>query len=115
MSYDEAVRTRLPALEFEVQLPPIAGAARKGKKKLPSVICSVIVEQGAINKKAMIPRGSGKVSVLPTGRSASEAVDMQTIQAGRTHVTIPMKAGLVDPSWARGRSIFRRGRPTGSV
>jgi hypothetical protein len=108
MSYDEAVKARLSQLEFEIQLPPL-----KGSKDLPSVICSVPIEPGTMNGKAIVPRGAGSVKVLPIGHVSGG--DAPVMKVGRAHVTLPMKNGIVDPSWARGRTIFRKGRPTGFV
>lgn len=111
MPYDEAVRQRLSTVEFEIQLPP---TSKKGKKVLPSVIYSVAVEPGAMNPKAVVPRGSGSVRILPGGHGdggEAETLDLP----GKAYVSIPMGAGLVDPSWARGRMVFRKGRPTGPV
>ena len=105
-SYDDAVRTRLSMLEFEVQLPRVS---KKGG--LPSVIYSVAVEPGTMNAKAIVPRGAGKVKVLPSGRTE----DKQEISLGRSLISLPMRAGIVDPGWAKGRPVFRRGRSTGSI
>lgn len=107
-SYDDAVRTRLSTLEFEVQLPPL-----KNSKVLPSVIYSVVVEPGSMNAKAIVPRGAGRVRVLPKGHGPNDKDESLTL--GKTHVSIPMRAGIVDPSWAKGRAVFRKGRPTGVV
>ncbi|VEU42914.1 unnamed protein product [Pseudo-nitzschia multistriata] len=109
LSYDEAVKRRLTTIEFEVQLPPTG----KKSRKLPSVIYSVAVEPASMNPKAMIPRGAGTVRVLPEGHS--DDVDVVALNAGKAFVSQPMKSGIVDPGWAKGRLIFRKGRPTGSV
>jgi len=109
LRYDEAVKQRLTTIEFEVQLPP----TDKKSRKLPSVIYSIVVEGGSMNPKAIVPRGAGNVRVLPEGHSEEEEVD--TLNAGKAHVSLPMKGGIVDPGWAKGRLIFRKGRPTGTV
>ena len=109
LRYDEAVRQRLTNIEFEVQLPP----TDKRSRKLPTVIYSVVVEGGAMNPKAIVPRGSGSVRVLPEGHSDEE--EDYTLNAGKAHVSLPMKSGIVDPAWAKGRLVFRKGRPTGAV
>jgi hypothetical protein len=109
VSYDEAVKSRLSMLEFEVQLPPVD----KKSKKLPSVIYSVPFEPGTMNAKAIVPRGAGTVKVLPVGREADGVTP--TLNVGKGHVSLPMRAGIVDSGWARGRAIFRKGRPTGVV
>jgi len=105
-SYDDAVRSRLFLVEFEVQLPPLV----KGKGGLPSVVYQVAVEPGSLNPKAYIPRGSGKIYVYPSGHEHSRSVD-----AGICNVGVSMRAGLVDPTWARGRPFFRKGRSPGLI
>lgn len=109
LSYDEAVKQRLTTIEFEVQLPP----TDKKLRKLPTVIYSIVVEGGAMNPKAIVPRGAGSVRVLPEGHSDEEEVD--TLNVGKAHISLPMKSGIVDPGWAKGRPVFRKGRPTGSL
>ena len=109
VSYDEAVKSRLSMLEFEVQLPPVD----KKSKKLPSVIFSVAFEPGTMNPKSIVPRGAGTVKVFPVGREADGTTP--TLDVGKGHVSLPMRAGIVDSGWARGRAIFRKGRPTGVV
>lgn len=108
-SYDDAVRTRLSTLEFEVQLPPVS----KKSKALPSVIYSVAVEPGSMNAKAIVPRGAGRVRILPNGHGPNDKDE--SLQLGKGHVSIPMRAGIVDPSWAKGRAVFRKGRSLGVV
>jgi hypothetical protein len=103
-SYDKAVQSRLNMIEFEVQLPPM-----KKSKKLPSVVYSVAVEGGSMNHKSVIARGAGRVKIYPQGRG-SEPVD-----AGIGNIGLSIRPGLVDPGWAKGRKIFRKGRPTGTI
>eukprot|EP00537_Pseudo-nitzschia_pungens_P000098 CAMPEP_0172370388 /NCGR_PEP_ID=MMETSP1060-20121228/37407_1 /TAXON_ID=37318 /ORGANISM="Pseudo-nitzschia pungens, Strain cf. cingulata" /LENGTH=243 /DNA_ID=CAMNT_0013095633 /DNA_START=123 /DNA_END=854 /DNA_ORIENTATION=+ len=109
LSYDEAVKRRLTTIEFEVQLPP----TDKKSRKLPSIIYSIAVEAASMNPKSMVPRGSGTVRVLPDGHG--DDVEFTTLNAGKAYVSQPMRSGIVDPGWAKGRLIFRKGRPTGSV
>ena len=104
-SYDDAARSRLSVVEFEIQLPPVD----KKSKKLPSVVYSVAVENGSMNPKAIIPRGAGRIKVYPQGRES------EPIEAGTASVGLSMRSGLVDPSWAKGRMAFRRGRSTGVI
>jgi hypothetical protein len=105
-SYDDAVRSRLFMVDFEVQLPKM-----KNKVLPPSVVYSVAVEPGQMNSKAMVPRGAGRIKVYPKGHESGSA----PVVAGKCNVGIAMKAGLVDPSWAKGRQIFRKGRPAGVI
>jgi hypothetical protein len=107
--YDDAVRRRLTTIEFEVQLPP----TDKKSKVLPSVIYSVAVEAGSMNPKIMVPRGSGSVRILPKGHvDGGKAL---SLEVGKAFVTVPMRNGVVDHGWARGRTIFRKGRTVGIV
>lgn len=105
-SYDDAVRERLFPVEFEVQLPPIK-KAHKGA--LPSVVYQFSVEPGSMNPKALVPRGAGRVFVFPAGRSSEKETNAGQAMVG----AVRMKPGLVDPGWAKGRPVFRRGRKSG--
>eukprot|EP00980_Cylindrotheca_fusiformis_P013523 scaffold3450_cov114-Cylindrotheca_fusiformis.AAC.28 len=107
--YDDAVQSRLSMIEFEVQLPP----SSKKSKVLPSVVFSIPVEPGTMNAKAVVPRGGICVSVLPEGHGSGVAEPV--LKAGKAHVSLPMRAGLVDVGWAKGRSVFRKGRINGIV
>lgn len=103
-SYDDAVRSRLFTVEFEVQLPP----PKKGKP-LPSVVYQFSVEAGSMNPKALVPRGPGRVSVFPAGRNSVKEENVGEAVIG----TVSMKSGLIDPGWAKGRPVFRSGRKSG--
>mmetsp|Transcript_44109 Transcript_44109/g.106308 ORF Transcript_44109/g.106308 Transcript_44109/m.106308 type:complete len:243 (+) Transcript_44109:115-843(+) len=109
-TYDDAIRSRLSVMEFEVQLPP----HDKKSKELPSVIFSVPVEPGSMNPKAIVPRGAVNVRVLPKGRISDDSRP-QDVELGKGHVHLPMRAGLVDAAWAKGRSVFRKGRINGVI
>ena len=121
-SYDDACRTRLFTVEFELQLPPVS---KKDKNVvLPSIIYQVSLEPGSMNPKALVPRSAGRIFIYPTGRtpttSSSRPSGMRTnmkydkIEVGKAYISAaPMKPGIVDPSWAKGRPIFRKGRNSG--
>lgn len=109
IGYDEACSQRLSSIEFEVILPP----TDKKSRKLPSVIYSVVVETGSMNQKAIVPRSSGTVRILPEGRGNGE--DDKILSIGKAFVTLPMRSGIIDPGWSRGRSFFKKGRTTGLV
>lgn len=102
--YDAACRSRLSMVEFEVQLPPM----KKGTG-LPSVVYCIAVEPGSMNPKAIVPRGAGKIKIYPEGRES------KALEAGPGNIGLSMRAGLVDPVWAKGKSIFRKGRPAGVI
>ena len=100
--YDKAVRSRLNMVEFEVQLPPM-----KKFKKLTSIVYSIAVEGGSMNQKSIVPRGAGSVRVYPHGRGS------EPVEGGIGNIGLCIRPGLVDPAWAKGRAVFRKGRPTG--
>jgi hypothetical protein len=106
--YDEAVRRRQGAshVNIELLLPPI-----KGSKELPSLVYDVVVERGAVNPEAIITRNKGKVTIYPRGYKNKS----DKIEVGDAQVSMPLKSGIVDPAWARGRIIFRKGRAVGQV
>ena len=109
LKYADAVKQRLTTIEFELQLPP----TNKKSKTLPTVIYSIAMEPGAMNQKAIVPRGGGSVRILPKGHGDGEEVETQEL--GKAYINIPMRGGIVDPGWAKGRMAFRRGRSTGPV
>jgi hypothetical protein len=103
-SYDDAVKSRLFLVEFEVQLP-------RYKKHQPAVVYQVAVEGGGMNPKAMVPRGDGTIKVFPAREEQGGTPEL----AGTGAVGLRMKAGLVDPGWARGRAILRKGKSAGFI
>lgn len=107
--YEEAVKSRLFLVEFEVVLP-----SYKKKRQQPSIVYQVAVEGGGMNPKAMVPRGGSTIKVYPS-RSTSSSEDNRPILAGKAPVGLRMKPGIVDPSWSRGRNILRVGKSTGFV
>jgi hypothetical protein len=132
-SYDDACRSRLFTVEFELQLPPVK-ASRKNKGKrmhrssnsnnaaiLPSIVYQVALEPGSMNPKAIVPRTASRVYIYPTGRQTTSTetpnpVSKQPdrIEIGKAYVSATaIKPGIVDPSWAKGRPIFRKGRNSG--
>lgn len=105
LSYDEALRRRGTVgthVDFEVQLPPLKGF-------LPSVVYSVVLGTGNSNREASVVKSVGIVKIFPKG------LEGKGFNMGRTHVGVPMRSGLVDPSWAKGKKIFRKGRSIGQV
>lgn len=123
-SYDDACRSRLFTVEFELQLPPIKDQLLDKKKRnsssnnnnniLPSIIYQVSLEPGSMNPKAMVPRSAGRVYVLPYGRTTGTSSANNKFEIGKAYVSAaPMKPGIVDPGWAKGRAIFRKGRNSG--
>jgi hypothetical protein len=122
-SYDDACRKRLFHVEFEVVLPSLKTKAKsktRHQRQLQqvSVLYRVAMESGSMNPKAMVPRGLGTVSIRckSTADDNDTTTTTTTIPAGRTLVgVVPMKPGLVDSAWAKGRAVFRRGRSCGII
>lgn len=106
--FDDAVRRRQGAshINIELMLPPV-----KGSKDLPSLVYDVVVEKGSVNPEAIVARSKGTVTLYPKGYKHKE----DKVDVGSARACMPMKVGLVDPAWARGRTIFRKGRPVGQL
>jgi hypothetical protein len=105
-SYDDAVRARLPLIEFHVQLPPIRQRGGESSSSLPTVVYQVPLDSGTINPKCLVPRTTGRVHVRKD--------DQEFLIDEMCHIgTSPTRIGVVDPSWARGRAVFRSGRKSG--
>jgi hypothetical protein len=116
-SYDDAVRLRLPVAEFQVQLPPLKGSPPRnggpnrgsggdnknsgGGSELPTVIYQVPFDNGSMDPKCLVPRTTGRVTVRYQGYEY--VVDHDQCRIG----TCAARLGVVDPSWARGRAVFR--------
>jgi hypothetical protein len=115
VSYDDAVRSRLFVVDFELQLPRTKSSSPNSKSTAaapPSIVYQVPIEVGSMNPKAMVARGEAKVKVFPV---REKGTDGDSIQIGTAKVGLTMKPGLVDPNWARGKTILRCGRSTGFV
>ena len=108
VSYDDAVRQRTGAthVSWELILPPVPGT-----KDLPSLVYTVPIQMGSVNPEAVVATSEGTVTLYPKGSKDKT----NRIELGTARALMPMRAGLVDPSWARGRTIFRKGRPVGQV
>ena len=116
VSYDEAVRSRLLFLEIEMALPRLSKRQQQQQaskaRRPPRVLYQLAVEGGVMIPKAVLPRGDAAVQVL-----YSDAKDSTEPLAPPTaaKLGLRMKPGLVDPGWARGRTILRKGRSAGVI
>jgi hypothetical protein len=125
-SYDDAVRARLSVMEFHVQLPPLkqqpppkgsSGSSNIGSSssaELPTVVYQVPFDNGTIDPKSMVPRTVGRVIVRHRDREyvVDESCHIGTGGGGSEEVLSTATSttrllGVVDPSWARGRAVFR--------
>jgi hypothetical protein len=105
LSYDDALRKRQSVgsnVEFEIQLPPLKGYS-------PSIVYSILLGMGSSNREAAIVKSMALVKIFPKGMDAKGFI------LGKTTVGHFMKAGIIDPSWCKGKTIFRTGRTVGQV
>jgi hypothetical protein len=91
-------------VDMEVTLPPLAG-----RKELPQVVYSVTVGAGASNQDSTVTKSLASITFLPRGAGH------KAYPLGQVYVSAPMGAAIVDPSWVKGKTIFRKGRSVGRI
>lgn len=112
-------------VELEVLLP------RSSKKggilggPPASLVYRVPINKGQVNPFGMVAKSRATVTLYPkgrtlaaanaSGRDASSAPRDLAIPLGLTNVHLPLGPGLVDPTWARGKKVFWKGRSVGLV
>jgi len=112
-------------VELEVLLP------RNSKKggilggPPASLVYRVPISKGQVNPFGMVSKSRATVTLYPkgrtlaaanaSGRDASSAPRDLAIPLGLTNVHLPTGPGLVDPTWAKGRKVFWKGRSVGLV
>lgn len=112
-------------VELEVLLP------RNSKKggilggPPASLVYRVPISKGQVNPFGMVSKSRATVTLYPkgrtlaaanaSGRDASSAPRDLAIPLGLTNVHLPTGPGLVDPSWVKGKKVFRKGRSVGLV
>ena len=107
VSYDEALRRRGNAgsqVDFEVLLPPVKGFC-------PSVVYSVVLGTGASSREASVAKCIALVKIYPKGMDNNA----KGFSLGKATICHPMKAGIIDGAWAKGKNILRQGRSVGQV
>lgn len=120
-SYEDNTAKIYPShFVLEVFLPK----TRACKGGNPLVKYSIPFGVGTTSPKSKVPQSNGIVTVYPNGRkksstasttSLSDEVSSQGIEVGRTSLHLKTGSGLVDPSWARGRRYFWKGRDVGTL
>ena len=120
LDFDEASLTAHPRMEVEITLPRL----RKSGKN-PTVLYTFPISEGNLGDgSTYVPASSGTVKVFPNGRvrkevdpfskdALKEAEEVGAIDVGKASIHASAGQGLVDPSWARGRAVWRRGRAVG--
>jgi hypothetical protein len=91
-------------VDMEVTLPPLAG-----RKELPQVVYSVAVGAGASNQDSTVTKSLASITFLPRGAGH------KAYPLGQVYVSAPMGSAIVDPSWVKGKTIFRKGRSAGRI
>jgi len=107
MSYDAAVRRCLDekthVVDIILELPPVQGL------KNPSIIYSTVVSRSMAAEQAGLIKSSSVVKLHPRGETE------KGYNLGLTSISLPMRAGLIDGGWAKGKTIFRTGQSMGTV
>jgi len=91
----------------------------------PSLVYRVPIQSGHVNPLGMVSKSRATVTLYPKGRTlaaasatgvnAKDAPRDLAIPLGMSNVHVPLGPGLVDPSWAKGRKLFWKGRSLGLV
>lgn len=111
-SYDENISGFHPShLVLEVFLPK--NRACKGGN--PLITYSIPMGAGTTSPKARVSQSNGVVTIFPNGRKKKGGESSEAIVVGSTSWHLNKGPGLVDPSWARGRKYFWKGRNVGQI
>jgi hypothetical protein len=117
-SYEDNTAKIYPShFVLEVFLPK----TRACKGGNPLVTYSIPFGVGTTSPKTKVPQANGIVTVYPNGRkkagstSLDEVAVSQGIEVGQTSLHLNAGSGLVDPTWARGRRYFWKGREVGTL
>lgn len=104
-------------VELEVLLP------KNKAGPPPSLVYRVPITNGSVNPFGVVSKSRATVMLYPKGRTlannagggANEAASSKevAIPVGLANVHVPLGPGLVDPSWARGKKLFWKGRSVG--
>ena len=130
LDYDAAALTAHSRMEVEVTLPR---SRRMGQS--PVVVYTFPISDGNMaGAGTYIPASAGSVRVYPAGRrrrpqqqekdgfqvgkiqtEVAEDKEDGGVDVGRVSAHVSAGQGLVDPSWARGRAVWRQGRRVGHL
>ena len=82
----------------------------------PLVTYSVPFGTGTTSPKSKVAQANGVVTIYPNGRKRTSSGEVsQGIEIGKTSLHLNSGPGLVDPSWAKGRKNFWKGRSVGTL
>lgn len=123
-------------VELEVLLPKTKKQVMSNNKggPPPSIVYRVPIQTGHVNPMGMVSKSRATVTLYPYGRTLASTGSSSSntaaaaasrderggggdlaIPLGLTNVHLPLGPGLVDPSWAKGRKLFWKGRSVGLV
>mmetsp|Transcript_2100 Transcript_2100/g.2513 ORF Transcript_2100/g.2513 Transcript_2100/m.2513 type:complete len:299 (+) Transcript_2100:88-984(+) len=115
-TYEENTSLFHPShLVIEVFLPK----TRACKGGNPLITYSIPVGAGTTSPKSRVSQANGKITVFPNGRKrkqgGGDSNSSNAIEVGKTSLHLNTGPSLVDPSWAKGRKYFWKGRSLGQV
>ena len=114
-SYEDNSSKLYPShLVLEVFLPK----TRACKGGNPLITYSVPFGVGTTSAKSKVAQANGVVTVYPNGRKRTGSGDDASdggIEIGKTSFHLNTGAGLVDPSWVKGKKYFWKGREAGTL
>ncbi len=111
-SYDENISHFHPShFVLEVFLPK----TRACKGGNPLVTYSIPMGAGTTSPKSRVSQSNGVVTVFPKGRKRKQGEISESVEVGPTSLHLNSGSGLIDPTWARGRKYFWKGRNVGQI
>ena len=111
-SYDENTSHFHPShFVLEVFLPK----TRACKGGNPLITYTIPMGTGTTSPKSRVSQSNGKITVYPNGRKKKGGEANEAIEVGPTSLHLNVGPPLVDPTWARGRQYFWKGRSVGQV
>lgn len=114
-SYEDNCSKLYPShFVLEVFLPK--NRACKGGN--PLITYAIPFGPGTTSPKSKVSQANGVVTVYPNGRKKKQSGNVgqdEAIEIGKTALHLNSGPSLVDPSWAKGRMNFRKGRAVGQL
>ncbi len=116
-SYDENSSLFYPShFVLEVFLPKTRQCRRNGGGN-PLIRYCIPMGAGTTSNKSRVSQSNGVVTIFPNGRKRKDGAgdNSESIEVGSTSLHLNVGSSLVDPTWARGRKYFWKGRNVGQV
>jgi hypothetical protein len=117
-SYDENSSLFHPThFVLEVFLPKTRQCRKNGGGN-PLIRYCIPMGAGTTSNKSRVSQSNGVVTIFPNGRKRKDGAgdnSSECIEVGSTSLHLNVGSSLVDPTWARGRKYFWKGRNVGQV